>query len=305
MIDNADHSKSVGQCSRAALARVLVALAVCVLLAGCTVARLGYEMLPWFASWQLDRHLSLDDSQRQLVSARLEAIHAWHRQTQLPRYAKLVDTGLERLGPSVTAEDMAGWRTAMMAQWADPAERLAPDMADLALSLRPSQIDRLDKRLAEATAALRNKNLDAAPERRLEARIERWQDRLQWLLGDLNNSQVRELRRLAAQFPSDEAAWLEEREARNARLLKLLRAIERERPARDEVVRMCADFLVNFWRSDQPERAKRLEANAANGDRVSAMMISTATSAQREHLRTRLRDIEADFLRMIARAHRS
>lgn len=274
-------------------------------LASCTLARFGYEMLPWIATWQLDRHLSLDEAQRQLVSERLEALHAWHRQTQLPRYAKLVDTGLERLGPSVSADDMAGWRSLMLTQWADPAQRIAPDMADLALMLKPAQIDRLEKRLAEATADLRRKNLDAAPARRLESRIERWQERLQWLLGELSAAQARELRRLATQYPSDEAAWLEEREARNAKLIGLLRRIERERPGRGAAVGMCAEFLLGFWLSDDPARARRLEANAANGDRVSAIMLSAASASQREHMRTKLRDIEADFMRMIARANRT
>ncbi len=292
------------ECIRARIVRALIVLTAGALLGGCTAARFGYEMLPWFASWQINRHLSLDGSQRELVSDRLEALHAWHRQTQLPRYAKLVDAGLERLGPSVAPEDMAAWRSAMMAQWADPAQRLAPDMADLALTLRAAQIDRLEQRLAEATQDLRRKNLDADPERRLEARMERWQGRLQWLLGDLTAAQSAELRRLAARFPSDEAAWLEERQARNARLIALLRRIEREQPSRELAIASCRDFLEGFWRSDEPARAQRLEANAANGDRVSALMISSATASQREHMRNRLRDVEADFIRMISRANR-
>jgi len=84
----------------------------------------------------------------------------------------------------------------------------------------------------------------------------------------------------------------------------LLRRIEREKPDRDRASRWCGEFLAGFWKSDDLERARRLEANAANGDRISALMLNTATSAQRAHLNTRLRDVESDVLRMVGRASR-
>jgi hypothetical protein len=292
-----------GQCIRRSTGRLLTVIVLCAWLGGCTLARFGYEMLPWYGGWQFDRYLSLDDTQRQLVSQRLEALHAWHRQTQLPRYAQLVDTGLANLGERVAAERIAQWRASMVSLWEEPALRLAPDMADLALTLKPAQLDRLERRLTDATVELRRKYLDTTPSRRIDARVERWQERMQWLLGDLTANQQRELKRLAREQPSDEAAWLDERQARNDKLLKLLRRIERERPSREQALAWCTEFLQGFWRSDDPERARRLEANAANGDRLSATMLNTANGAQREHLNAKLRDVESDFLRMIGRAN--
>lgn len=281
---------------------MLVALAS--LLAGCTVARFGYEMLPWFGMWQLERNLSLDSAQRQLASDRLDALHDWHRQTQMPRYARLIEAEVGRLEGPLAAEDIGAWRAQMLSLWREPAERIAPDMADLALTLRPAQIDRLEKRLAEATTELRRKYLDGPPARRLETRIERWQERLEWLLGDLSAAQLAQLRRLAADQPSDEAAWLDERQARNDRLVGLLRRIERERPSREMATAWSAAFLNGFWQSEDPARARRLEANAANGDRVAAAMLNTASRHQREHMRAKLGDVERDVMRMIGRAAR-
>ena len=261
-------------------------------------------MLPWFAGWQIDRHLSLDEAQRQLVNERLEAIHAWHRKTQLPRYAELVDQGLSGLGNEITPGEIAGLRARMFALWDEPARRLAGDLADLALTLRSPQIDRLERRLNDATAELRQKYLDGPLPKRVEARAERWQERMQWLLGDLKGAQTRELRRLAAEYPSDEAAWLEERQARNDRLVRMLRRIERDRPGREQAIVWAREFLEGFWKSEDPQRGRRLEANSANGDRVSAAMLNTATRAQREHMVKRLRDIEGDVLRMMGKAGR-
>lgn len=286
------------------LRRACVILVAVVMLAGCTVARLGYEMLPWFAMWQLERHLSLDSAQRQLASERLDALHAWHRQTQMPRYAALIESGISRLDAPLTAADLSGWRAQMFSLWQAPAERIAPDLADLALMLRPAQIDRLERRLADSTAELRRKYLGGSETERLEARAERWQERMEWLLGDITAAQRAELRKIAAERPSDEAAWLDERQARNDRLVRLLRQIEAERPARDRAIALSRTFLEGFWQSDDPARARRLAANADNGDRVAAAMLNTASRSQRDHMRAKLRDIEQDVMRMMRRAAR-
>ncbi len=284
--------------------RGCVMLVAFALLSGCTVARLGYEMLPWFAMWQLERHLSLDSAQRQLASERLDALHAWHRQTQMPRYAALIESGISRLDGPLSAADLSQWRAQMFALWQAPAERIAPDLADLALTLRPAQIDRLERRLADSTAELRRKYLGGTDADRLEGRIGRWQERMEWLLGDLTAAQRAELRKMASDRPSDEAAWLDERQARNERLVQLLRRIERERPAREAALEWSGAFLAGFWKSDDPARAARLAANADNGDQVAAAMINTATRSQRDHMRAKLRDVEQDVLRMMRRAAR-
>lgn len=284
------------------LRRACVILVAVVMLAGCTVARLGYEMLPWFAMWQLERHLSLDSAQRQLANERLDALHAWHRQTQMPRYAALIESGISRLDAPLTAADLSEWRSQMFSLWQAPAERIAPGLADLALMLRPAQIDRLERRLADSTAELRRKYLGGSEAERLEARAERWQERMEWLLGEITAAQRAELRKIAAERPSDEAAWLDERKARNERLVRLLRRIEAERPSRDQAIALSRTFLAGFWQSDDPARARRLAANADNGDLVAAAMLNTASRSQRDHMRAKLRDIEQDVMRMVRRA---
>ena len=60
------------------------------LASGCTMARLGYDLLPAWSSWQLDRYLALDEDQRALVSRRLDELHRWHRRGQLPGYAEFL-----------------------------------------------------------------------------------------------------------------------------------------------------------------------------------------------------------------------
>ena len=63
-------------------------LALLALLAsGCTMARLGYDLLPAWSSWQLDRYLALDEDQRVRVSRLLAALPPWHPPGQPAGYA--------------------------------------------------------------------------------------------------------------------------------------------------------------------------------------------------------------------------
>ena len=88
--------------------------------------------------------------------------------------SSVIDTAVSRLDAPLTATDLGAWRAQMFALWQAPAERIAPDLAELALTLRPAQIDRLERRLADSTAELRRKTLGGSADERLEARAERF-----------------------------------------------------------------------------------------------------------------------------------
>lgn len=90
--------------------------AACLLASACSSIRLGYGAMPMWLGWQVDRHPGLDDAQRELVSAQVDALHRWHRQTQLPACTT--------------------FRASVQA-------RLAPDVAALARTLRPEQFGRM------------------------------------------------------------------------------------------------------------------------------------------------------------------
>ena len=66
-------------------AATVLALAA-IFLAGCSAIKLGYETLPTWAFFQLDRYWKLDASQSELVRARLDEYQQWHRKTELPQY---------------------------------------------------------------------------------------------------------------------------------------------------------------------------------------------------------------------------
>jgi hypothetical protein len=280
-------------------------LVACALLfSGCTMARLGYDLLPAWSSWQLDRYLGLDEDQRALVSRRVDEIHRWHRRGQLPGYAEFlgeVEAQLRVATPGASEPVAVGrWRLRVTEAWAPLAERLAPAMAELALTLRPDQIERLRRRLAEADEEYREKFLPEKPAERIAARADRVVKRAEFFLGRLEGNQERELRQMAAAMPPTEELWYAERQRRNQALLGLLTRLSRERPPAAEATRQVREALLVFWTPADPGRRQRLDEAVALSDQLSTQLLARASAAQRAHLLKTLRGYAQDFVRLAA-----
>ena len=147
------------------------------------MAKFGYDMLPTWAHWQIERYLSLDEDQRAIVSRRIDELHRWHRRVQLPKYVaflsevedqvRTADPARTASAGSVDAALIARWRDRIGEAWIPVAEHLAPGLAELALTLRPEQIERLRRRLADGDDEYREKFLAETPKARAEARADR------------------------------------------------------------------------------------------------------------------------------------
>lgn len=278
--------------------RLLVPLVATALAAtSCSMARFGYDALPLWAHWQIERYFNLDEDQRRIVTRHLDDLHRWHRRSQLPQYVAFLNEVDGRLHTTVDAGDIGRWRDRVAQAWVPVAERLAPGLADLALTLQPEQIDHLRKRLRESNEEARERYLpeDRKPE---EARAERVTKRAEFFLGRLGPAQKRNLQALALALPPTEEDWLAEREARQRRFVHLLQRIHRERPTRAEATRWCREVLVSMWHARDTERRERIEQAIVASDVLTAWTIDQATSKQRGHASKLLREYAEDFGRL-------
>lgn len=277
-------------------------LAACLAVTSCSMAVFGYDALPTWVHWQAERYFDLDEAQREIVSRRVDELHQWHRRAQLPKYVEFLREVHDELRSPVDTADVGRWRGRVDEAWEALAERLAPGMAELALSLRKEQIDRLREKLDESNEKAREKFLPAGDGAREKARLERIVGRAEFFLGGLGRAQQRELAPLVAAMPPDEEAWLAEREARQFHLVALLNRLRREQPPRAEATRLCREYLVSMWHSRDARRRQRIERSIEASDALSAQMIAQATPKQREHLSKLLLGYAKDFEKLSARA---
>jgi hypothetical protein len=163
--------------------------AMLALLGGCSMVKLGYDQADLVARWWLDRQLDLDSSQTRWLKQELQGLHAWHRQTQLPAYADLIEVvarqSLGDVTPDQTCENID-----VAAEHLDTVLKQAvPLFAGLARQLQPAQLQHLKRRFAEEDREWHEKWLEGSDEKRIRRRVDDWEERAETYYGRLNRGQ--------------------------------------------------------------------------------------------------------------------
>lgn len=276
------------------LAAMLLAF-VTVLAAGCSAIKLGYETLPTWAFFQLDRYWKLDSKQSELVRARLNDFQRWHRHAELPQYAKFLEGVRQRVQGALEPADLARWREAADARWHAAVQHAAPQIADVALVLRSDQIDKMRKRLAEQNADFRKKFLPTDARERLSKRIERAEERAEFFMGKLTEPQREAVRRQVAESSAaDDETYYAERLARQQAVVGALERIVATRPAHDEAQRQIEAVLLDLWKPRDAQQTAASDRSDAAADQLTLTLANSATPAQKTKIAQRLQSLQSD-----------
>jgi hypothetical protein len=273
----------------AAAAMLAVGLAVA---GGCSmVGRLGYDHFPTLAAWRADSYLALNAEQKAIAARRIEALHAWHRGTQLDDYAGL----LREIQRAVARGDVdeariRGWRQAMFERWTPIAERAAPAVAELAVTLEPAQLQRLRDGMERDNDKIRREWLPPGRADRIEARTKRYVERAELFLGTLTAEQRQLARRMAAEVPDGEERWFEQRLLRQQDLVATFERIRTERPDPATASAWMRAHLMRYAQGRDGPGRPFSESSLAASDAMSARMLALATPRQRQHLQTKLQE---------------
>lgn len=278
-----DGSTRVQRLAAGLLAAVALATA-----GGCSAIKLGYETLPTWAFFQIDRYWRLDSRQSELVRARLDEFQHWHRRNELPQYARFLEGIKERARDRIDEGDLKRWREAADARWAAMTQHAAAPLAEVALTLKPEQIERMRKRLDEQNAEFRRKNLPADPAERQEKRIERIADRAEFFFGRLNDAQREAVRRHAAAVAAEDEAMYAERLARQQAVVATFEKIATTRPAPEEARRQLESVFAQLWKPHDAQRVAALDRSSAATEQLTVALVNAATPPQKSKMAQRL-----------------
>ena len=256
--------------------------------------KIGYNNADTLALLQLDGYLDLTDEQEQAVKERVNALLVWHRTTQLRDYVALIDKTRAKLGGRITTADVMDFNQQLNARMMTAADKAAPDMAHLALSLSPEQIDRAAKKTAnDATKARREfvrleKDSGAERAKKYGERAESW-------FGKLTEEQKEIIRKSLANRPTDATWWIDERERRQREFLTLLRKIQADRPTEEVAASWLRTYFTHLNVAPDAERRARAESYRRGSAELIAQLINHATPEQRAALDKKLSDYAQDF----------
>ncbi|TFY99579.1 DUF6279 family lipoprotein [Ramlibacter rhizophilus] len=276
--------------------RIIGVLFACLLLAGCSALKLGYNSLPQLSYLWLDRYLGFDDEQAPQVRQALEELHRWHREVELPRAAELLARMEGMAGGELSAQQACTVAEAVRDRIEALAARAEPAVLRVALTLQDAQLERLAQRQARAAQEFRREWLQGSAAERLDRRVEQFEGHAKRLYGRLDPAQRRLLRERLQAARFDPERILAERRRRQADTLDTLRRVRAQADDPAEARRMLQGLVERFDTS--PDGAWRQDARAMREDNcaVFAALHNTTSADQRQHAVQRLRDWRADLL---------
>lgn len=259
-------------------------------LAGCGAPRLFYDRLDWLASWQVGRYATLDAEQRRRFDSGFDEVWSWHRDTELPRYARDLRALALATETPLSTTQIRDWSGLIDTHWNDVVTKLAPkacaEMATFEDAQVASTLARVDRNIAADTAefsAAQEPSVRADRARRFIRTLEGW-------IGDLEAAQRSRIERWNARQALTYGAWLDERRLWRGRLSRAL-------SARDSS-RFCGNLTVLFSRPGAATGGAlptRFDLDRAGWTALLADLSTTLSDDQRHHLRAELEELGAEL----------
>jgi uncharacterized coiled-coil protein SlyX len=284
---------------------IAAALIAAVLLAACGTLplRLGYGNGPRLLYWWLDGYVSLTEAQAPVAREAIGAWFRWHRQSELPRYAGLLAQVRQQLHEPTTPQALCALWQDVRAHGDAALEPALPAIASFVRTLSMDQVGHVERRFEKVNRDFRDEHLHPDPARRQHAAHKRARERAEMLYGPLEPAQRELLTRAAAVSPFDVHLWNAERLARQADILATLRAVLADPQAAPAQTQAALAALVRRLQSSPRDAYREYQGRlTAHNCRVAAQLHNSASAAQREHARERLRAWEADLRELSAQA---
>ena len=287
------------RCS-AKLARIIGALVLGATLAACSAVKLGYNNLPDLAYWWLDGYVDFNDAQTPRVREDLASLLAWHRQTELPQIAALLQKAQALAPTDVTPAQACAFTEDIRTRLLAVADRAETPGAELAVSLDDAQLQTLERKYAKNNADYASDWLKRSAAKQQDKRYDQFLDRNEDFYGRLDSTQRDLLRQQVAASVFDAKRVDAERRLRQQEALALLRRFAAERtpaaearPALHAYIQRVSQPPPGPWRDYQ-------QALLEEGCRNVAALHNSTTPAQRQKAVERLRAYEADVRDLMA-----
>ena len=279
-----------------------LSLALCVVVSGCSLLKIGYGQASPLAFRWLDGYVDFDDAQSLRVRTALGEAMGWHRRTQLPDYVELLVRAESEAQADVTPERMCAWGRELRDRADTMAQYALPTVVEVALTLSPAQIANIEKRQAKTNGEWRDDHLQRDREKRRRAALKREVERAEEFYGDLDESQRALVARSVAASPYDAELSYAERLARQQDAIALIRRWRESGTGRDEALVQARGWVQRLERSPREHYRVYAERLADHNCALASALHNTTSAAQRKDAAKKLKGYEGDLRALIAEA---
>lgn len=278
---------------RANSSRALKILLLCavVMLSACGMMRIAYNNGESLTYWWLDGYVDVEKEQRPWINERIGRLFDWHRKTQLKDYAILLKQTQRQLQTGIDKPILLANLAEMRKRAIVTLDQALPDMADLALDLRPQQLAAISKKFAANNREFRKKNLRGDLKERQRNRFDKILSQSEFWFGDFNREQEARIRIAVYAVPIDNDLFNRARLSRQNELMRTLDKIQKERPSREATIALLRDYTVPLlMQSGGAEFGDYFTAYHDAMLNVALEVVNTATPGQKAHAAQKLQE---------------
>lgn len=269
--------------------RVLCLVTLLVLAAGCSSVRFSYNNGDTLLYWWLNAYVDIDSDQSAWVKRDIDELFQWHRQTQLKDYVQLLQNGQRQLAGNMTQADLLAIYRDVRVRSEKLALKTVPDLAELARSLKPEQIQNLQEKFESNNEKYRKKFMRGDLEDRQRVRYKKAMEQFNLWFGDFSREQEAILRKASDARPLDNDTWLAERMRRQQMILALMRKVHDEKLSKEATQAAIQGLMRDiFTRMDSPERKAFYDAQVDGNTKMILTAIKIATPKQKAHAQKRM-----------------
>lgn len=262
--------------------------------------RITYPQVPTLSYWMIDNYVDFTSAQTTRVREQIGQVYAWHRSTQLPVYAALLQRGRAEIVADATPAQVCRWWDEISAQANATFDRALPAIAEIALTLDDKQLAHMQARFDKKNADFRDDYMQPEREDRLKASVKRTVDRMKTLYGSVDDRQRDLLSRELATSPFDAELWFAERVARQQALLLALRRLLREGASQAQMQTALRAYADDLQRSPDPVMRAQQDRFRRFGCQLAARIHNSTTAKQRQAAAEELKGWEQDVRALAA-----
>lgn len=271
-----------------------LACAILLLLSACSIVRTAYNQAPNLAYWQLNRVFHLEDEQEDQVKRNLRAFFQWHRQTELPVYARLLDRAAHEAQGNITPELACERRAEFEKVARRSIDKGVPLLAELLRSLKPEQIKNLESFIRDFNEDFRDDFLDEDKADRDEA----WSKfALKWtefFYGRFSKEQREAFIHGVVSGPLSAQDVYGEMQRTQGEFLQIARRAVSERPAQAQTEQALRTMFLQIFEPPTEVRRQRLAKWINAGCMLASATHNGTTAVQRNKVTERMNDWDAD-----------
>ncbi len=278
-----------------AIQRFLQVIVIAVLFTGCSAVRLGYDQADHLGYWWADHYLDLSSDKSRQFKADLKALHAWHRQMQLPEYVRLASAISARMGGEPSSAEVCEDIQVFREKFDVLLRQSVPVWARLAQQVGPEEIRHLRKKFAQEDKDWKAKWLDADLEKIHDHRFEEWLRRAESFYGRLNQNQKKFIQQAIVHSSWDPRISWERRQFRQQKIIETFEKIRQQRLSQADAEAELTQLIEQLLNPEDPKQAamqrKVLDEACIN----LAGLHQRTTPSQRLNAREKIGDYADDF----------